>query len=290
MDCQKISLTQSITLCQQIVAKYDRTFYLGSLLMPLPKRQAMWAIYAWFRQKDEFMDGIETEKVKQTMLNQWFEQMEALFSLKQPSTTTDIALIDTIQRYHLSMEPFREMLMGQQMDLEINRYQTWEDLRLYCYRVAGAVGLASAPILRAVPGKDATEALVTLGIAMQLTNILQDVGADARRGRIYLPIEDLERFGYTEQDLFKSVIDQRWITLMDYEIQRGQELYAQAAKGIVRLHRNVRLPMWLALILYRQDLRAIERTHYRVFGNRPQVPPWWKAKALLIAWWRSILL
>ncbi len=134
-------------------------------------------------------------------------QMEALFDSGYPSTPTDVTLIDTIHRCHLPMEPFREMLLGQQMDLEINRYQTWEDLRLYCYSVAGAVWLVSAPILVSVPDKDVTEALVELGIAMQLTNILQDIGADARRGRIYLPLEDLKRFSYTEQDLFKSVID-----------------------------------------------------------------------------------
>ena len=290
MDCQKISQAQSINFCRQIVAKYDRTFYLGSLLMPAVKRQAMWAIYAWFRQKDEFMDGIEAKSAKQTMLNRWFEQIEALFALEQPSEPTDIALIHAIQRYHLAVEPFREMLMGQQMDVEVNRYQTWEDLRLYCYRVAGAVGLTSALILESVPGKDATETLVTLGIAMQLTNILQDVGADARRGRIYLPLEDLKCFGYTEQDLFNSVTDQRWVTLMDYEIQRAQGLYAQAAQGITKLDRNVRLPMWLALILYRQDLRAIERNRYQVFGDRPRVPFWWKGEALLVALWRSTLL
>ncbi|MDJ0705074.1 MAG: squalene/phytoene synthase family protein [Leptolyngbyaceae cyanobacterium MO_188.B28] len=287
MDCQSFSLTQSIALCRQIVAKYDRTFYLGSLLMPLPKRQAMWAIYAWFRQKDEFIDGIEAQTIKQMMLNRWFDQMEALFSSGSPATPTDIALIETIQRYHLPMEPFRDMLMGQRMDLESHRYQTWEDLRLYCYRVAGAVGLASAPIIGSVTGEDATEALVTLGIAMQLTNILQDIGGDARRGRIYLPLEDLKHFNYSEQDLFKSVIDQRWIALMDYEIQRGRYLYVQAEQGIASLQRNVLWPMWVALILYRQDLRAIERNHYQVFGDRPHVPSWWKAEALLMAWWKS---
>lgn len=223
------------------------------------------------------------------MLHRWFEQMEALFDSGYPSTPTDIALIDTIQRYQLPMEPFRELLRGQQMDLELNRYQTWEDLRLYCYRVAGAVGLVSTPILGSVPGKDATEALVELGIAMQLTNILQDIGADARRGRIYLPLEDLKRFSYTEQDLFKSVNDKRWIMLMNYEIQRGREFYARSEQGIAGLQRNVRWPMWVALILYRQDLRAIERNHYQVFGDRPQLPCLWRVEALLLGWWRAVL-
>ena len=287
MDCLRTSLSQSNILCKQIVERYDRTFYLGSLLMPVDKRQAMRAIYAWFRQKDEFIDGVETKNAKQKILDRWFEQLEALFSLQRPSTPTDVALIHAIQRYCLTIEPFQEMLLGQQMDLKFNRYCTWKDLRLYCYRVGGTVGLASAPILGSTTAKDTTEALVTLGIAMQLTNILQDVGADALRGRIYLPLEDLERFSYTEKDLFSSVVDRRWIALVNYEMQRAKELYDSAARGIAQLCRDVRLPLRLALLLYRQDLRAIKRNRYQVFGDRPYYPFWWKGEALLSALWQA---
>ena len=287
-DCKTVSLTDSVERCKQVVTTYDRTFYVGSLLLPRPQQEAMWAIYAWFRQKDEIIDGSGNRLVKQILLNEWFEQLQILFSLSQPAVPTDIALIDAIQRYHIPMEPFQDMLKGQQMDLVLNRYPMWEDLRLYCYRVAGAVGAASAHVIGAGSKADTAAGLETLGIAMQLTNILQDVGADAKRGRIYLPLADLHRFDYSEQDLFKSVVDHRWRALMSYEIQRARTLYDQAEQKMTALPRNCRWSMEAALIRYRQDLRAIERDGYQVFGDRPHVPIGWKVRALWAAWWRSV--
>lgn len=244
----------------------------------------MWAVYAWFRQKDELIDGAETAAAKRAWLEIWQKQTECLFTDGLPAELTDVALIAAIAQYHLSIEPFTAMLAGQRMSLEVSRYQTWIDLELYCYRVAGTVGLVSASVLGATHSKQATEALVKFGIAMQLTNILQDVGADAHRGKIYLPLEDLKRFGYTEKDLFESVVDSRWIALMRYEIQRARSLYAQAKDGLGVLPSDVRWPMWTAWLLYRQDLIAIERSGYQVFGDRPLTPLWWKVKAFLIAW------
>ncbi|MEL6248665.1 MAG: squalene/phytoene synthase family protein [Cyanobacteria bacterium J06554_6] len=288
---------------------YDRTFYVGSLLLPRSQRQAMWAIYAWFRQKDEVIDGPGNLSMKQTLLDEWFEQLQDLFSLSQPAVPTDIALIEAVQRYRIPIALFQDMLRGQQMDLDLNRYPTWEDLRLYCYCVAGTVGAASAFVLnlghvqtwsfsgeecsrfqlgRGTGAVEAANGLITLGIAMQLTNILQDVGADARRGRIYLPLADLKRFDYSEQQLFDAVVDRRWNALMDYEIQRARSLYDRAEQQMSRLPHDCRWSLEAALIRYRQDLQAIEKRAYQVFSDRPHVPIWWKARALGVAWWRSV--
>lgn len=284
-------LDQSIALCRQITAKHAKTFYLGSLLLPRPKRHAIWAIYAWLRQIDELLDGLEASntqvEVTRSKLEHWGSHLEALFQGGEPQTPTDLALIDAIQTYQLSIQPFREMLLGQSMDLDTQRYSTWEDLRLYCYRVAGVVGLMSSEIMGFVPHLDGTEEAVALGIAMQLTNILRDVGEDARRGRIYLPLEDLRRFNYSERDLFNYVIDERWIALMDYEIKRARQLYAQAEQGIRTLQPDSRWPVAASLMLYRQILNAIERNHYQVFRTRAYVSTLSKALALPVAWWRS---
>ncbi|MGQ9838546.1 MAG: phytoene synthase [Cyanobacteriota bacterium] len=284
-------LDQSIALCRQITAKHAKTFYLGSLLLPRPKRHAIWAIYAWLRQTDELLDGLEASntevEVTRSKLEHWGARLEALFQGGEPQAPTDLALIHAIQTYHLSIQPFREMLLGQSMDLDIRRYSTWEDLRLYCYRVAGVVGLMSSEIMGFVPHLDGTEEAVALGIAMQLTNILRDVGEDARRGRIYLPLEDLRRFNYSERDLFNYVIDERWIALMDYEIKRARQLYAQAEQGIRTLQPDSRWPVAASLMLYRQILNAIERNHYQVFRTRAYVSTLNKALALPLAWWRS---
>ncbi|MEM9948786.1 MAG: squalene/phytoene synthase family protein [Cyanobacteria bacterium P01_D01_bin.36] len=282
-----VSFLQSVACCQKVVAAYDRAFYSGSWLMPQPKRWAMWSVYAWFRQKDERIDGPEPLETKKKLLNQWFEQLDRLFSSGQPAVATDVALVNAIEHYDLTIEPFQDMLKGQQMALDINRYPTWEDLQLYCYRVAGTVGLVSASILGVSADCAMREALITFGIAMQMTNILQDVGIDARQGRVYLPLEDLKRCQYAVKDIFKSVLNQQWRVLMSYEIQRARALYSQVEEGLEKLPKDVLWPMWTAWLLYQQDLIVIERNGYRVFGDRPVVPLLWKVNALITAWWRS---
>lgn len=286
-DLPRISLPASIELCRQIVAQYDPTFYTGSWLLPKHKRQAMWAIYAWFRQKDELVDDYQHSQVSQATLDLWFHQLEVLFSEEKIATLTDIALLDVIQRFGISIVPFRDMLLGQQMDLYKRRYQNWEEVKLYCYRVSGTVGLASAPILGSRAGQDATNGLVTLGIAMQLSNILMDVGSDLHRGRIYLPLDDLEQFNYSETDLLDRILDERWMRLMQFEIERNRSIYDEAAKGILALCQDSYFPLWLALNLYRQDLTVIERSQYQVFGDRPTCSTLSKLLVLPGQWWRD---
>ena len=283
----QISLAQSIERCQKVVAAYDYSFYWGSLLLPWPKRAAMWAVYAWFRQKDEQIDRAGSRIAKQQLLQRWFQQLEAMFSCGQPAITTDIALLDAIERYQLTIEPFKDMLRGQQMSLDLDRYQTWEEVRLYCYLVGGTVGLVSASILSDSPEPDSCEALVTFGIAMQITNILQDVGADARQGKIYLSLEDLKRFRYSVKDIFRAVTNREWTALISYEIQRARALYKQVEVGLEKLPKDVLYPMWAAWALYQQPLKAIERDGYNTFGKRPVIPLLWKVNALIWAWWRS---
>ena len=281
------SLAQSIELCRTITAKHAKTFYLGSQLMPLQKRHAIWAIYAWLRNTDELVDGAEAGTTTPETLDLWEENMEALFADKTLSNPTDVALVDAIERYSIPVEPFREMIAGQRMDLDRDRYETWEELRLYCYRVAGTVGEMSSAIMGFAPGQYALEEAISLGLAMQLTNILRDVGEDARRSRIYLPAEDLKKFNYSEQDLFNCVVDRRWIALMDFEIKRARDLYAKAESGISSLNKDARWPVWASLMLYRQILNAIERNQYQVFRRRAYVSKLRKAVALPVAWWRA---
>jgi phytoene synthase len=191
------------------------------------------------------------------------------------------------------------MIAGQQMDLFRSRYETFEDLHLYCYRVAGTVGLMSSAVLgvddtsASAPWNESegsyipTEEAIALGIANQLTNILRDVGEDARRGRIYLPLEDLERFDYSEKDLFNGVVDERWRALMRFEIQRARRFYQQAERGIRALSRDSRWPVWAALMLYQGILDVIERNQYDVFSQRAFVPKPQKLLMLPVAWLRA---
>ncbi|NJR49961.1 MAG: phytoene synthase [Leptolyngbyaceae cyanobacterium CSU_1_3] len=295
------SVEEAYEHCRLLMAHYSKTFYIGSLLMPKAKRRAIWAIYMWCRRTDELVDGPNANQTTNETLDQWERRLEAIFA-GHPHDDLDVALVDTIEHFPLDIQPFRDMIAGQQMDLYRSRYETFEELYLYCYRVAGTVGLMStavmgvasprstAPWHQPETTRSAIDDAIALGIAKQLTNILRDVGEDARRGRIYLPLADLALFNYTEDDLLKGVVDDRWRALMQFQIQRARKFYLQAESGIGALNEDARLPVWSALMLYSQILNVIERNDYNNFTQRAYVPGGKKLAALPIAWLRSKVL
>ena len=295
------SLEDAYERCRQITAKYSKTFYLGTLLMPEAKRRAIWAIYVWCRRTDELVDGPAANLTTPETLDQWENHLESVFA-GTPIDDFDVALVDTLQRFPLDIQPFRDMIAGQRMDLWRSRYETFEELRLYCYRVAGTVGLMSTVVMGVEKPNSAApwdlnigehppiKEAIALGIANQLTNILRDVGEDARRGRIYLPLEDLELFNYSEAELLEGVLNDRWIALMQFQIQRARKFYAEAERGISLLSRDARWPVWSALMLYSRILDVIEQNHYDVFTQRAFVPNFQKLTYLPTALLRAIVL
>jgi phytoene synthase len=299
--CSYPSVESAYEFCRQVTAEYSKTFYLGTLLMPKEKRKAIWAIYVWCRRTDQLVDGPQAELTTLETLDQWEENLESIFA-GYPVENPDIALIDSLERFPLDIQPFRDMIAGQRMDLKRNRYETFDDLYLYCYRVAGTVGLMSNAVLGIEPQWGTTpwrknqkihlptEEAIALGIANQLTNILRDVGEDAERGRIYLPLEDLERFNYREEDLFQGVINENWRQLMQFQIERARGFYTQAERGIRQLSRDSRWPVWTALMLYQGILDVIERNQYDVFNRRAYVPKAEKFLYLPVAWLRAQVL
>jgi phytoene synthase len=289
------SLEDSYELCRQITAKYSKTFYLGTLLMPEAKRRAIWAIYVWCRRTDELVDGPAAALTSDETLDHWEANLESIFA-GHPLEDPDVALVDTLEKFPIDIQPFRDMIAGQRMDLYRNRYATFEELELYCYRVAGTVGLMSADVMgvdqsstgapwdRYKELPNPRNEAIALGIANQLTNILRDVGEDARRGRIYLPQEDLELFNYREEDLFAGVNNDQWKQLMQFQIQRARKFYAEAEQGIRHLSKDARFPVWSALMLYRNILTVIEENQYDVFNKRAYVPGWRKFLSLPLAY------
>jgi 15-cis-phytoene synthase len=294
-------LEDAYELCRQVTAEYSKTFYLGTLLMPVEKRRAIWAIYVWCRRTDELVDGPRSELTTNATLDEWEQHLESIFA-RNPIEDADVALVDTLERFPISIQPFRDMIAGQRMDLYRSRYETFEELKLYCYRVAGTVGLMTTPVMgvdashKTAPWAQAQTArnpepeAVALGIANQLTNILRDVGEDARRGRIYIPLEDLERFHYSEKDLLNGVVDERWRELMRFQITRARRFFAEAERGISLLSPDARFPVWAALMLYRGILDVIEKNQYDVFHKRAYVPGWRKSLYLPLAKLRAEVL
>ncbi len=276
------SVEAAYEVCRRVTAKYSKTFYTGTMLMAPAKRRAIWAIYVWCRRTDELVDGPQAQFTSEKTLDRWEAQLESIFA-GCPVDDEDVALVDTLEQFPLEIQPFRDMIAGQRMDLHRSRYETFEDLELYCYRVAGTVGLMSTTVmgidtqLQTAPWSqhqnlDPTPQAIALGIANQLTNILRDVGEDARRGRIYLPLADLAAFDYTEADLMAGVVDDRWRAAMAFQIERARQFYAEAERGIGLLSEDARWPVWSALALYRQILDVIEENDYDVFSKRAFVP------------------
>lgn len=283
------SVEQAYEECRQITAHYAKTFYLATLVTSLEKRRAVWAIYAWCRRTDELVDGPQAGKTTLATLDTWEKRLEETFA-GRPQDACDLALWAATEQFPLEIQPFRDMIEGHRMDLRANRYPTFQELELYCYRVAGTVGLMSTAIMGLEqPGLDVKEEAVALGIANQLTNILRDVGEDQRRGRIYLPLEELTAFSYTLEDLERGVIDNRWRRFMQFQIARARTYFGRAEQGVAGLSGDARWPVWTALILYRRILDAIEQNDYDVFNRRAYVGTLGKLVALPQAWWLSAL-
>ena len=276
-------LDAAFEACRRETAEWAKTFYLGTLLLPYEKRRAIWAIYVWCRRTDELMDSPEAQERPQAeladRLNRWELKTRDLFR-GHVDDELDAVMVDTLERFPQSIQPYLDMIEGQRMDLTWTRYPRFEDLKLYCYRVAGTVGLmtqggmgldqaySSAPWS---DSPDTSDAAVALGIANQLTNILRDVGEDRGRGRIYLPQEDLEHFGYSEDDLMAGRLNQAWKDLMAFQLRRAREWFDRSEAGVRWLSRDARWPVWTSLRLYRGILDVIERHDYDVFNKRAYV-------------------
>lgn len=256
--------------CRDIARVHSKTFYLSSLFLTPEKRRAVWAVYAFCRTADDFVDQITPPADRLASVDAWEAQLLAAYN---GSATDPIfaALSDAARKFDIPIQPALDLLRGARMDITIRRYESYTALREYCYLVASTVGLLVMPILGTL-SDDALEYGVALGRAMQMTNILRDVGEDARMGRIYLPSEDLHRFGCTESNVFEAVIDEPFIEMMRFQIDRVRTMYAEAEPGIAMLSPESRYTVRLALTLYRRILNAIEANRFDVFTRRAYVP------------------
>lgn len=281
--------------CGEVTSEYAKTFYLGTQLMTPEKRRAIWAIYVWCRRTDELVDGPNASRITPAALDRWEERLEAAFE-GRPYDDLDAALTDTVSRFPVDIQPFRDMIGGMRMDLYKNRYENYDELYEYCYRVAGTVALMSTPVMGVDPGykgplEPVYKAALALGTANQLTNILRDVGEDATtRSRVYLPLDELAQFNISEDEVLRGMfaastgkIDDRWHAFMSFQIQRARDIFKEAEAGVNLLDKDARWPVWSALIMYRQILDGIEANGYDNFTKRAYVPKWRKFASLPMA-------
>lgn len=284
-----------------VTAAFAKTFYLGTQVLPEPAMKAIWAVYVWCRRTDEIVDAPRPEAQDPngemlTDLSEWEIRCERLFDRGGIVDILDLPLLDCKVKYpNLPIAPFSDMIRGMLMDipeLGQERYETWDELHLYCYRVAGTVGLMSMPVFGCAPGytdEMAKEPALSLGVAFQITNILRDIGEDAeQRGRVYLPQQDMERFGVTEKQLVDKVVDQNYINLMKFEISRARMYYARATRGVAMLSPESRLPVQLSLDAYGKILEKIEENQYDCLTKRAYVGKWEKMAGIPASWYRTL--
>lgn len=274
--------------CTDLARRSGSNFYYSFFFLPQERRDAMHAVYAFCREVDGAVDDPAPGSDPRAHLARWRADVAALYRADGTACATSsnpiiVCLADHIRRLGIPQEYFDEIISGVEMDLTINRYATFRDLYQYCYRVASVVGLICLKIFGARAPEAQTYA-VNLGIAFQLTNILRDLKPDGERGRIYLPTEDLQRFGYREEELLAGVPTPAFTSLMEFECRRAQDYYRTAEAALPDSDRRALLPAEIMRAIYYTILERIEAARYQVFDRRITLSPPRRVAVALGAW------
>ncbi len=265
--------------CRERAANSGSSFYYSFAFLSAQRRRAITALYAFCREVDDIVDDSTDDNLARVRLDWWREEVERLYA-GQPQHPVTRALAPHLSDYALERARLFEIIDGMQMDLEQNRYLDFEGLRLYCHRVAGVVGMLAANIFGA--RRESTSRYAEeLGVALQLTNIIRDVGEDARRNRIYLPIEDLQRFGVAAHEILAIRPSERFVELMRFQATRARECHARALSLLEAGERRAQRPGVMMAAIYFTLLDEIERDGFRVLTHRTSLTP---VRKMWIAW------
>jgi 15-cis-phytoene synthase len=269
-----VTMEASYAFCQKIARTRARNFYYSFLLLSGEQRNAMCAIYAFMRYCDDISEG---EGASRDAIERWQCDLDRALQGQYGENLLWPAFHDTVQQYRIPHEYFYEMIAGVGSDLQPKQLRTFDELYRYCYQVASVVGLTIIHIF----GFDSPDALALAekcGIAFQLTNILRDVREDRENGRVYIPEDDIRKFG---ADLAKH--DERFVRLMSCEAQRARVYYDESRPLIGLVHPRSRPSLWALIEIYRRLLGRIERSNFDVLERRIRVPTWEKLSILASA-------
>ncbi|MFY9260472.1 MAG: presqualene diphosphate synthase HpnD [Gallionella sp.] len=271
--------------CQEKTAASGSSFYYSFFFLPADQRRAMTALYAFCREVDDVVDECTDENVARTTLNWWREQVAAIYTGK-PQHPVAQALVPIVQQFNLPQEHFLEIIDGMAMDLEQPRYADFKALQLYCYRVASVVGLLSVEIF-GYQDRQTLKYAHDLGIAFQLTNIIRDVGEDARRNRIYLPMDELARFNVPAADILNNQESENFQALMAFQIERAQRYYDQALSQLPAVDRKNQRTGLIMSAIYRTTLNELVASGCHVLKERVSLTPRVKLWLALKTWWQN---
>jgi phytoene synthase len=266
--------------CQQKAAASGSSFYYSFLFLPKPKRLAITALYAFCREVDDVADECTDINIARTKLAWWRTEIANLYA-GDPQHPVTQALQDAVRDYNLAEEHFLEIIDGMEMDLDQNRYRDFKELQLYCYRVASVVGLLSASIF-GYSDRRTLKYAHDLGLAFQLTNIVRDVGEDARRGRIYLPLDELAQFGVSEDDILHGHETDNVRRLLEFQVERAQDYYRRAFEELPEADRPDQRTGLVMASIYRTLLDEIRAGGCeKVLNQRVSLTP---LRKLWLAW------
>ncbi|HLS86676.1 MAG TPA: presqualene diphosphate synthase HpnD [Burkholderiales bacterium] len=257
--------------CQDKAAASGSSFYYSFLFLPEERRRAITALYAFCREVDDVVDETSDAQVAAAKLAWWRAEVAGMYGGKAQHPVTR-ALTPYLERFSLEQESLLEIVAGMEMDLTQSRYLDWKGLERYCHRVAGVVGLLAAAIF-GYSDRRTLDYARQLGLAFQMTNIIRDVGEDARKNRIYLPMEDLKRFEVPASDILASRETPAFRRLMAFEADRARALYEQALAALPAVDRRSQRPGLIMAAIYRALLEEIERDGFRVLTTRTSLTP-----------------
>ena len=267
------ALMQSYELCRQLNAKHGKTYYLATLLLPPEKRPYVHALYGFARYADEIVDDLAstlTSEEKAEQLNAWGQSFLDKFESGETDDPVCLAVLDTVRRWNIPREHFEAFLHSMAMDLTVTEYQTYEDLYEYVYGSAAVIGLQMVPILE--PSDPAAYSHATeLGVAFQLANFIRDIGEDLERGRVYLPLQELAKFGVTRADLEKRIATPAIKEAIKFQIARVRQLEQSSRAGIAMLGEKSQPCIETARVLYCGIVDAVIDIDYEVFDKRASV-------------------
>ena len=271
--------------CQDKTAKSGSSFYASFRFLTPERRRAMTALYAFCREVDDVVDECSDENVARITLAWWRGQVQEIYT-GTPSHPVCLALTPVVQQYKLPQEHLLEIIDGMEMDLNRHSYDDFKSLQLYCYRVASVVGLLAAEIFGYTDRKTLKYAH-DLGIAFQLTNIIRDVGEDARRGRIYLPLDELAQFSVHTNDILAGQETPEFLRLMAFQIERAQRYYLQAFDLLPKADRKAQRVGLIMAAIYRAVLDEIVASGCHVLKERVSLTPRYKLWLAIKAWWQN---
>ena len=268
--------------CTEITKEHSKTFFMASSLLPGIKREAARALYAFCRVTDDLVDCGSHDLM--VALEIWRDQNHNSHEDQKDEVT--LAWVDTRKRFNIPKHYGEQLIQGVAQDLTKTRYENIDELVKYCYGVASTVGLMAMFII-GYKNDSAFPYAIRLGVALQLTNILRDVGEDWQRGRLYLPKDEMTQFGITEDDIETGIVTEQWRNFMRFQIERNRRLYDESLPGIGLLNKDGRFAIGAAGELYQAILKEIEINDYDVFSKRAFVRPSQKIKMLPSIWYRS---